>query len=175
MRTSQQLGKDNEAAVKNKASIQADNYQLSHSNENQQFNGQIAEEIAYNAADHRVTYKKTQQSYNEQREQYTEQAFRDHDAEQHVNADADSRTYDYEKNAEQTQGSESRKEFLGAYGIAAEKGNRPSGEPKGPDPPKPDGGLLSGTTEKYGSGISLGTAETPELYAKTHAIQKNEK
>lgn len=175
MGTSQQLGKEKEAAAKNKAAIQTDNYQLSHSNENQQFNGRIAEEIAYNAADHRVTYKKIQQSYNDQREQYTEQAFRDHDAEQHANDDTGSRTYDYEKNTDQPQGSESRKEFTGTYVIAAEKGDSRSGESKGPDLPKPDGGLLSGTTEKYGSGISLGTAETPELYAKTHAIQKNEK
>lgn len=155
MEKTQQPGKENVSAVKN--NVLPENYQLSHANTEQQFNPRVVEDIAYNAVDHRMTYHRTQSSYDRQRDQYVEQAFRNYDYEQ-----------DNEKNASENNESASEA-FSRSYGVGTtaliENKDSAAGERS-----SSGNGPMTGT-DKYG--ISM-TAEAPELWKNTAALQKNE-
>ena len=75
MEKAQQLERKNTSVIKD--NILPENHQLNHANTEQQFNAHIVEDIAYNAVDRRMTYHKTQSAYDDQRDQYVEQAFSD--------------------------------------------------------------------------------------------------
>lgn len=161
MRTSQQLGKDI-ANTKNKAREQSEDYQLNNTNSEQQFHSRAIEEIVYNAADHHVTFQKTQRSYEEQRNQYVEQAFNDYSSVEDSNAG--SHTYNYEQPAANISESNSGKEFSRSYGVASDISSEKDSSSVSND------SLLSGTAEKYGLTM---TAEAPKLWNNTYSIQKN--
>lgn len=144
MGKTQQLGKD---VLPTKNNVSSENYELNHTNTEQQFNAHIVEDIAYNAADRRMTYQHKTKSYDEERDQYVDQAFRN---------------YDYEKNQKEN-ASESSSQTSEAFSRSYGTGSPVSGE--GP----PDGRMSS--PDKYG--ISM-TAEAPELWKNTVALQKNE-
>lgn len=139
----QQLGKDAASSVKKKTEIQSENYQLS-------LNGSRIEEIAYNAVDHHVTYHKTQYSYNEKLNEYTEAAFNDYEKPQAPLSD-ESDNHSQTLSSQQSKLSE--------------------------EPPLSvlllQGDGVSPITEKY-SGINLGTAENGALAANSYKLSKNE-
>ena len=157
MEKAQQLERKNTSVIKD--NILPENHQLNHANTEQQFNAHIVEDIAYNAVDRRMTYHKTQSAYDDQRDQYVEQAFRD---------------YAYEKNKDDNEGNASvngenvTEAFSRSYGASAttlieNKALVPGEESSsGKDP-------MTGV-DKYG--ISM-TAEAPELWKNTAALQKN--
>ncbi len=157
MEKTQQLERKNTSVIKD--NILPENHQLNHANTEQQFNAHIVEDIAYNAVDRRMTYHKTQSAYDDQRDQYVEQAFRD---------------YAYEKNKDDNEGNASvngenvTEAFSRSYGASAttlieNKALVPGEESSsGKDP-------MTGV-DKYG--ISM-TAEAPELWKNTAALQKN--
>lgn len=140
----EQLGKDIASSAKKKAEVQSENYQLNNSAAEQNLNGKKIEELAYNAIDHRITYRKTQYSYNEQLNEYTKAAFND-----------------YESSKETSPGGEkppSPSSSLPALPLLSES--------------EPDG-ILSATAEKD-NGIALGTAEAGSLAANSYKLYKNE-
>ncbi len=155
MEKTQQLERKNTSVIKD--NILPENHQLNHANTEQQFNAHIVEDIAYNAVDRRMTYHKTQSAYDDQRDQYVEQAFRD---------------YAYEKNKDDNEGNASvngenvTEAFSRSYGASAttlieNKALVPGEESSsGKDP-------MTGV-DKYG--ISM-TAEAPELWKNTAALQ----
>lgn len=165
MGKTQELLGNTVTSVKEKTSgkreAQSENYQLNYSNPEQNLNGKKMAELAYNAVDHRVTYHKTQYSYNEELNKYTETAFND---------------YEQSKSLSEPAAPEQNTEFNRASQPAA-NGNLPRLADNGDKPPPADSpsrsGLLSGTVEKY-NGISLGTAETPDLAANSYKLFKNE-
>ncbi len=154
MGKTQQLGKD---VLPTKNTVPSENHELNNTNTEQQFNAHIVEDIAYNVTDRRMTYQHKTKSYDEERDQYAEQAFRN---------------YDYEKNQKENaseSSSQTSEAFSRSYGAGTgaaaliESKSPVSGE--GP----PDGRMSS--PDKYG--ISM-TAEAPELWKNTAALQKNE-
>lgn len=77
---SQELGNKLSEAV-NKAAdktVSVENYELSHSNTNQQFHGEKFEEIAYDLVEMKSAYHRIDKSYNEEQRKYAEQAFNDY-------------------------------------------------------------------------------------------------
>ncbi len=77
---SQELGNKLSEAV-NKAAdktVSVENYELSHSNTNQQFHGEKFEEVAYDLVEMKSAYHRIDKSYNEEQRKYAEQAFNDY-------------------------------------------------------------------------------------------------
>ena len=157
----QQLGKDVVSSAKNKTEAQSENYQLNHSNTEQNLSGgKRAEEIAYNAADHHMTYHKTQYSYNEKMNEYKDAAFND-----------------YEKTQPQPAPHEEASNPPQEQSPPPVPPSESSDEPTMPQsvssmPSMPSGGVSS-VTERY-SGINLGTAENSALAANSYKLSKNE-
>lgn len=152
MEKTQQLGKD---VLPSKNDVSSESYELNRTNTEQRFHADVVENIAYNEADRRMTYHKTQSSYDEERDQYVEQAFRN---------------YDYEKNQKENAPENTSEAFSRSYGagtgVAALTESKSSVSGEG----SPSDGLLT-SPDKYG--ISM-TAEAPELWKNTVALQKNE-
>lgn len=156
-----------------------DDYQLSHSGAQQQFHSTAAEELAYNAIDHRVTYHKTQYAYDEKRNQYTEAAFNDYREEAQGQPGNAAGTYDYESQSGCSQNQPGPERQAGRPGNSGTVLSGPSAAsippphsgPSGPDPP--GGSPLSGTAHKW-DGTGFGTAEAPELWKRTNRIIQND-
>lgn len=153
----QQLGKDVVSSAKKKVEAQSENYQLNHSNTEQNLNGRRMEEIAYNVVDHHMTYQKTQYSYNEKSGEYTEAAFNDYDKQQPPPPEETSNTKPEQSLPTSTQ--ESPDELT---------------PPSVSSMPSLQGGGVSSATERY-SGINhLGTSENGALAANSYKLSKNE-
>ncbi len=140
--------------------------ELSAKNTNQQFRKELMSEAAYtayNAIQHHQTYKQIQKSYNEQRDQYEEQAF------SYIAAQQDPQTSMTETNESlqppqqvtvQTQSGADDWNPPGGNAIVAAG----SGEWKSPSMRK---------AEDFGT-FRNGTAEAPELWRNSKALQDNE-
>ncbi len=140
-----------------KNDILPENHELSHTNTEQQFNARIVEDIAYNAVDRQTTYFKTKSSYNEEREQYVEQAFRNYDYE---------KAWKEKEHAPENTSEAFSRSYGAGTGTAALTESRSSASGEGS---LPDGPLTS--PDKHGMSM---TAEAPELWKNTAALQKND-
>lgn len=160
----QQLGKDAASMTdQKKAQPQSENFQLNNTNEAKQFGGGIIKELAYNAIDHHMTYQKTQYSYNEEHSKYTEAAFNDYSQ----TPEEGPAPYQPQPSGQTTALPEPAGRLTGDSSGRLPGGPPPSG------PTLPSDGLLNGTSHKYNDGITLGTAEAPELWANTEKLMKN--
>lgn len=157
MEKTQQLERKDASAAKD--NILPENYQLNHTNTEQQFNAHIVEDIAYNAVDRRMTYHKTQSAYDDQRDQYVEQAFRNYDYEQNKDDNGENASVNKENVAEA---------FSRSYGASATNLIESKTSVSGEESPSGKGPMTG--ADKYG--ISM-TAEAPELWKNTAALQKN--
>lgn len=100
------------------SSVNSENYQLS-TQPNECFklgNNESVQSKNYDSGSQRKMYQSTQHSYNEQREQYTEQAFNDYSAQenlvqQQIQSNSNGQQYDYEKAYEQDSNSNAINEF----------------------------------------------------------------
>lgn len=160
----QQLGKDAATmADQKKVQPQSENFQLNNTNEEQQFGGGIIKELAYDAIDHHITYQRTQYSYNEEYNKYTEAAFNDYSQ---ITEDG-AALY-------QPQSSGQTAALPDPVGrLTGDSSGRLPGGPPPSVPTPPSDGLLSGTSHKYNDEISIGTAEVPELWANAEKLMKN--
>ncbi len=133
-------------------------------NKNQQFRKELMSEgayTAYNAVQHHQTYKQIQKSYNEQRNQYEEQVFSfNADQQEKQTSRADTGVSDQASPAAtQTQHDADDWNPPGGNAIVAAG----SGEWKSPS-----------MREVENFTLSRGTAEAPELWRNSKAIQDNE-
>lgn len=173
MGKAQELGKNIASSAREKAQEMASgSHELSHSRERQNLNGQKAEEMAYILIDRHVTYHKTQYSYNEELNKYTEAAFNDYEP--------------HETNELPQQAPRQQLEYNREALLPLDPGSIPrltdNSIPPPQDAPTKEtsnagavtkGGLLTGTSEKY-NGITFGTAEAGGLAANSYKLSRNE-
>lgn len=155
---------DNEESIR-------DSNELSAKNTNQQFRKELMSNgayIAYNAVKHHQTYQQAQKSYNEERTRYEEQAFTVDSAQQ---------------NPEMPSSSQSETKESGAAAPPPVKSSQDQGREEWNQPGdgitvKTEGSAWKTPSvremENHGT-HNRGTAEAPELWRNSEAIQKNKK
>lgn len=135
-----------ETIVKKAAKVIDENLELTHSNANQQVRGNGVSDAAYTAYDaieRHKSFRQSRRSYNEQQEQYTEQAF---SLEPPVPAE------------------ESGTSPPSGDHAAVPDRNIPLLKPQDES---------GSTYDYSAGGISFGTAETPKMWENTYELQKN--
>lgn len=141
-----------ETIIKKTTKVIDENLQLTHSNTNQQMRGSgdsDAAYIAYDAVERHKSFQKSRRSYNEEQEQYTEQAFSSGIPVQPAETAAE---------AEAAAGSDRAGDSTG--------GRFPTAGPFG----------AGGSAYDYSNGsISFGAAETPKMWENTYDLQRNAK
>lgn len=135
--------------------------ELSTRNTNQQFRKELMSEgayMAYNAVQHHQTYKQIQKSYNEQRSQYEEQAF------SYIATQQDPQTFQVETR-ESVQLSPEKQCDSDDWNPPGKNANVSAGSGEWKSPSMRE-------VEDFSS-LSRGTAEAPELWRNSKAIQDN--
>lgn len=159
MDKAQELGKHAMLSAREKAQeIAGENYQLNYSNAQQNLKNNSVEENVYNLIDHRMAYCKTQYSYNEELNKYTEATFNDY--RQSVESSVPSSAPHYPP-------------FRLDNSIQEPSDRIPQPLVEGAAPSS-SGGLLSGTSQKY-NGNNIGTTEAGALTDYSYNLFKNEK